>query len=51
MAILTISEALNLDFRNLRSMKIAKLFQNEENLAHKIVKRAIFETLDLPKLI
>ena len=51
MVILIIYVALKLDFRKMRPMKIAKISQNEEITASKIVKVAIFETLDLPQLI
>ena len=51
MAILTISEALNLGFRKFQHIRIANISQNEEIMASKMVKMAIFSTLDLPKLI
>ena len=51
MVILTISEALNLDLRKFQPVKVAKMSRNEAFKASKIVQIAIFETLDLPKLI
>ena len=54
MVILTISEVLNIDFRKFQPLKIAKFSQYSKKQRFKafvIVKMALFETLDLPKMI
>ena len=46
MAILSISVALNKNVRKLQPIRIVKSSQNEEIMDSKMVKMAIFETLE-----
>ena len=50
-AILTILEALNVDFGKFLHFLKAKIYQNKKSRASKTVKMVDFELLDSPKMI